>query len=176
MVYGKSCAYASVIGGFRTWMCSSFLYLLVTLCFGPAVSTDLLPGWILGPLVTGLLIRASLQAYDFVSGCLRRLSPYSQAAAEVAVQLYQDARSGTLPSKVTVYSQARLKELRDRVEAKKSGLKLYVTSGQAGSDSKAYVKSKSGDLIEWSTIKYEDFTDWIRPYWRAVCRFFQKIF
>ncbi|KAL2643131.1 hypothetical protein R1flu_010718 [Riccia fluitans] len=152
------------------------IYLVVTAGFGPAVSRDLIPLWILGPLVTGAVIRSAYWVADITRDAVLRSEPMRQALVLGVAQVFEDAKNGVLGEKLKHQVEEKRRELKELVTDRRAELVSYAQSGQAGNDFQKYMQLRFSDFYEWSVEKYEDFVDWWRPFMRAFTRLMKKLF
>ncbi|KAG6555132.1 hypothetical protein Mapa_003167 [Marchantia paleacea] len=152
------------------------VYMVVTAAFGTSVSRDLVPLWILGPLVTGSIIRTLYWAAEVTREAVVRSEPSRQAFVQGVAQVVEDAKNGELVDKLKISMEGKNRELREVAATKRSEFVVYVQSGQAVSDFKMYMQLRYTDLSDWSIERYEDFVDWWRPFLRAFIRLMKKLF
>ncbi|CAM6090445.1 unnamed protein product [Calypogeia fissa] len=151
-------------------------YLVVWISCGMAVAQDLIPLWILGPLVTGSIIRSAYFVADLTQRGVARTKPLQQAVVAGTSQFLEDAKNGELIDKLRSKIEQKNSEWREEAAKKRADLAIYVKSGQAASDFKVFLLLKFSQLNDWSTDRYEDFAEWSRPYWRAFTRLMKKLF
>ncbi|KAL3696445.1 hypothetical protein R1sor_010521 [Riccia sorocarpa] len=152
------------------------IYMVVTAGFGPAVSRDLIPLWILGPLVTGAIVRSAYWVVEITRDAFVVSAPVRQAVGVGVAQVFEDAKNGVLGGKVKHQVEKKRRELKELATNKRAELVFYVQSGQAANDFKEYLQLRFSDFYEWSVEKYEDFVDWWRPFMRAFIRLMKKLF
>ncbi|CAM6057964.1 unnamed protein product, partial [Sphagnum tenellum] len=151
-------------------------YVLVMISFGPAVSQDLAPLWILGPLGTGFVIWQCCQAVHAMHVLKEKTAHSRELLKLTSSELYRDAQSGKLPERTRLFIDSKLQELKSAAISRRSAGVLYLRSGQAATDSKEVLVIKSTELWEYSVDKYADVTEWWRPKGRTLGRFLKKIF
>jgi hypothetical protein len=151
-------------------------YLLVTIFFGLAVSQDLLPLWILGPLITGIVIRQVCRAAELSRVVAEKTADQRAQLNAATLALYKDAKEGTLPEKAKLLAESTLSELGERISTKKSEITVYVSSGQAATGAKIFLVNKANDFGEYTAEQYADYMEWWRPKGRALSRWLKKIF
>ncbi|BBN01019.1 hypothetical protein MPTK1_2g03960 [Marchantia polymorpha subsp. ruderalis] len=152
------------------------VFMVVTAVFGTSVSRDLVPLWILGPLVTGTIIRTVYWVADATREAVVRSEPSRQAFVQGVAQVVEDAKNGELVDKIKISMEEKNRELRELAATKRSEFVVYVQSGQAASDFKMYMQLRYSDFSDWSNERYEDFVDWWRPFLRAFIRLMKKLF
>lgn len=157
-------------------MCSVPFCLLVTIFFGLAVSQDLLPLWILGPLITGIVIRQVCRAAELSRVVAEKTADQRAQLNAATLALYKDAKEGTLPEKAKLLAESTLSELGERISTKKSEITVYVSSGQAATGAKIFLVNKATDFGEYTAEQYADYMEWWRPKGRALSRWLKKIF
>lgn len=150
--------------------------LLVTIFFGLAVSQDLLPLWILGPLITGIVIRQVCRAAELSRVVAEKTADQRAQLNAATLALYKDAKEGTLPEKAKLLAESTLSELGERISTKKSEITVYVSSGQAATGAKIFLVNKATDFGEYTAEQYADYMEWWRPKGRALSRWLKKIF
>ena len=148
----------------------------MTLFFGMAVSQDLLPLWILGPLVTSIIIRQCCRAAELSRVVAEKTASQRAQLSATALAIYKDAKDGTLPDKTKLLVESKLAELEDMVSTKRSEITVYVTSGQAATGAKDFSMKKLNELGEQAVDTYADYMEWWRPKGRALSRWLKKIF
>jgi hypothetical protein len=161
---------------FLVFLCSIPFYLLVTIIFGIAVSQDLLPLWILGPVGTSIVIRQVCRIADLSRAVIEKTTPQREQLTATTLALYKDAKEGTLPEHAKLLVETKLGELKERVTLKRSEITLWVESGQAATDTRSYLGMKLLELWEWLADIYADYLDWWRPKGRTLGRVFKRIF
>lgn len=135
-----------------------------------------MPLWIIGPLIAGAVIRIAYIVAGLAEKGFESTGPLREATVRGTVQLWEDAKKGELVDKLRSAIAQKNSELKREAAQKRSDLVLYFKSGQAATDFKAFLLLWFSHLNEWSTERYEDFTDWARPYWRAFTRLMKKLF
>lgn len=151
-------------------------YLLVTLFFGLSASQELLPLWILGPLVTSIIIRQCCRAAELSRIVAEKTASQRAQLSATTLAIYQDAKDGTLPDKAKSLVESKLAELEETVSTKRSEITVYVTSGQAAASARDFSMTKLTELGEHAVEAYADYMEWWRPKGRALSRWLKKIF
>lgn len=105
-----------------------------------------------------------------------KTAPSRELLRSRSLALYRDAKEGTLPEKTKLLAEAKLGNLRQAASSKRSELSHYVESGQAATDAKQYIGTKSNEVWEWAADKYADVMEWWRPKGRTLSRFLKRIF
>lgn len=158
------------------FVCSVPLYLLVTLGFGLAVSQELVPLWILGPLSTGIIIRQFCRAAELSRLLAEKTAAQRAQLRETSLAIVNDAKEGTLPGKAKVLVGSKLHELEEKVSTKRSEITVYVTSGQAAANVKDFSLNKLHEVGENAVELYADYMEWWRPKGRELNRWLKKVF
>ncbi|KAJ7529908.1 hypothetical protein O6H91_15G070800 [Diphasiastrum complanatum] len=147
-------------------------YLMMTIIFGFGVTNELMPFWIMGPLMTGFLMKTTYDAINVTKEIAEKSSGYQLVIREKCFQLYEDARTGNIPAKIATLGASKLEEFKMVMATKKKVMVLYVQSGQAYLDFLSLLSRLGDSIME----RYHDFKEWIWPSWRRFIRFLQKIF
>lgn len=151
-------------------------YLLVTLGFGLAVSQELVPLWILGPLSTGIIIRQFCRAAELSRVLAEKTAAQRAQLRETSLAIVNDAKEGTLPGKAKVLVESKLHELEEKVSTKRSEITVYVSSGQAAANVKDFSLNKLHEVGENAVELYADYMEWWRPKGRELNRWLKKVF
>jgi hypothetical protein len=157
-------------------LCSAVAFLAVRISFGKVVAEDLVPLWIIGPLLSGLIIRSFFKLVELSQYGFARTEPLRQVAMRGTLEVLDDAKKGVLLDKLRDTAVQKNTELRDGAVRKWSDFQEYVKSGQAAADFKVFLLLQFSRLSNWSYDRYEDFAEWVRPYWRAFSRLMKKLF
>lgn len=176
-----------VLQGTRTWQSQepwtkwpiaifAAAFLVVLVSCGLTVAQDLIPLWILGPLIAGSIIRGAYLVADLTQRGFSSTQPFREAVSRGALQVWEDAKKGELLDKIRATIERKHLELKQEAAKKRADLVLYVKSGEAATDFKALLLLVFSHLNDWRTVIYEDFTDWVRPYWRAFVRLMKRLF
>jgi hypothetical protein len=151
-------------------------YVLVLIIFGPAVSQDLAPLWILGPLGTGFVVWQCCQLVHAMHVLMEKTAHSRELLKSTSVELYRVAKSGELSEMTRLFIDSKLQELKNAAISRRSAGVLYLKSGKAATDSQELLMLKSTEVWEYSVDKYADVMEWWRPKGRTLARFFKKIF
>lgn len=151
-------------------------FLAVFASCGMVVAQDLFPLWIIGPLVTGLIMRSAYAVADLTQKSVASTEPLRQAVWRGTMQLVEDAKNGELVVKLRSKIEQKNSEWKEGAAKKRAEFAEYVKSGRAASDFKVFLLLKFSQLYDWSTERGEDFAEWARPYWRAFSRLMKKLF
>ena len=158
---------------------------------GPEVVHDLIPLWLLGPLILAFIFRATMVTTQVtLTVAVLGVTAGVAAGKEVAAQsthLLQYAASGNVPGD----AQKLLTSTRSEVEARgREALQLttgrrdeivkYVVSGQVAADAWTMtvelLKNRAGSVYNFFLTRWEDNLDWFRLKKRGLGKWFAKYF
>eukprot|EP00850_Spirogloea_muscicola_P012039 SM000076S21860 [mRNA] locus=s76:489177:490876:- [translate_table: standard] len=161
------------IAVFVPWLCA------VVLVFGPHVARDLMPLWLLGPLLTSVAIHRGITAASAGQRVLSAAYQAGNQGAHRAAGLVADVRSGRL-AEAAQGKRAELARRKDEVvgllAARREGLVHSAESGELADIARAAAEARFQRLLDWLQDVYGDLDDWWRPRRRSLTRLLQKLF
>ncbi|MCO5567661.1 hypothetical protein L7F22_021355 [Adiantum nelumboides] len=145
------------------WPVSIFIpwFLLVSLSYGISASKDLLPLWVIGPLLTGLALKASIQLFESYRQWLVD-SNLTQSITFVT----EGVKTGELPRQVVEALASRFEEVRINGVKKKEELEIFFRSGEYKRSLRKHADKKLFEVQEAFIDKYED--------WRLVYLYLER--
>lgn len=163
------------------------LYLLVTLAFGPSVSSDLTPLWLIGPLLLSLSLLLLSHLSSLSLALLQRTTERRQLALSYFRELLAYAKSGRLPEDAQMLLvvagmevRARGRRVLDSLERRKGELVVYVESGrmaeEVGNKVERWGVERWEELCDWTMERGEDASDWMRVFKRKAGKVLGKVF
>lgn len=163
------------------------LFLFLRLFYGPIVTWNLLPLWILGPLLFGLAIWFYATVFRISKRTVKVTTTTAVVLSNRSVDFYSYASSGKLSEDLSQFSVKKKEQLEEKgkqvlllTSGKKDALVKYVESGQmvedASEKAKEAAKKRGVAFEEWLIRTYEDVIDWWRPTRRAISKLLQKVF
>eukprot|EP01018_Ginkgo_biloba_P018937 Gb_33113 [translate_table: standard] len=148
------------------WPLAVFLlcFLAITVIFGIRASSDLLPLWIIGPLMMGTFIKSYLLLSSLCIRVTTDALVMVKAVTDKCVELQLIVKNGNLIQMIQLH-------VRQFFEAKRSEVVDYFRSGKF----KELLWQKWKEFGEWNSERTQDFVESIWPQWRATTRFLKKI-
>ncbi|KAH7425914.1 hypothetical protein KP509_11G077100 [Ceratopteris richardii] len=145
------------------WPISIFApwFLLVSLVYGTSASMDLLPLWIIGPLLTGLTMRSSLQLCESYKKWV-----VHRKMVEAFLYVRDGLMTGQLPRRTVEYLVTSLMELIAHSTRKKEECKEFFQSGRHLEVVRVFMNKKMLEVQEACIDKYED--------WRLVYLYWER--
>eukprot|EP00250_Pteridium_aquilinum_P014935 c22290_g1_i1 orf=387-1343(+) len=135
------------------WPITIFLpwFMLISTFYGISASMDLLPLWIVGPLMAGAAVKASMQMYE---SC--RQWAADRKLSESALHVIEGVRTGQLPRYLVEVAGSRCAEVKEKTAYTIS----FIKSGEIIVVLRQYMYRKFMEKWEAWVDKYED--------WRLV--------
>ncbi|KAI5080684.1 hypothetical protein GOP47_0003867 [Adiantum capillus-veneris] len=145
------------------WPISIFIpwFFLVSLFYGLSASKDLLPLWVIGPLLTGLAVKASIQLSESYRQWL-----VDRKLADSISFVTEGIKTGQLPRQVVEALGSRFEEVKVQGGKKKEELGIFFQSGEYKRALRKYADTKLFELREAFIDKYED--------WRLVYLYMER--
>ncbi|MCO5573813.1 hypothetical protein L7F22_027588 [Adiantum nelumboides] len=145
------------------WPVSIFIpwFLLVSLSYGISASKDLLPLWVIGPLLTGLALKASIQLFE----SYRQWLVDSNLTQSITFVI-EGVKTGELPRQVVEALASRFEEVRINGVKKKEELEIFFRSDEYKRSLRKHADKKLFEVQEAFIDKYED--------WRLVYLYLER--
>jgi predicted membrane-bound mannosyltransferase len=126
-------------------------FLIVSVIYGTSVSMDLIPLWIIGPIIVGLSIKAGIQ---ISAVCRRKIA--DMRLEEHVINLIEGVKSGELPRRCIQGSLSKYEEVKIVVFTKKSDVASFIQNGEIMPVLRQYYSKKLEELAETWSDKYQD--------------------
>ncbi|GJP44138.1 hypothetical protein CLOM_g3535 [Closterium sp. NIES-68] len=163
------------------------LFALVNIIFGAAAATDLTPLWLLGPLLLSASLRLSHSLHQLSLTLLHRTAPQRQLLLARGTELAGYLCSGNVPEDARKLLGKLQEEVEEKgryslsvVQERRAALVVYVNSGRMAEDvqSKAerWAVERWEQLCDWTIMRAEDTSDWLRVTRRRLGKVLEKVF
>lgn len=135
------------------WPVSIFVpwFLLISVFYGTSASMDLLPLWIIGPIIAGLAIKASMK---LSASCRQWLA--DKKVKEGLSYVMEGVKTGQLLRHLVEVTGSKYQEVKLRVVKKRLDLVSFIQSGEIITVLRQYIDRKILELWEACIDKYED--------------------
>lgn len=142
------------------WPIAIFLpwFLFISAFYGTSVSMDLLPFWIIGPLMASIAVKAGI---EMCASCRQWVA--ERKLKEGALQVIQGVRTGHFPLYLVEVANSRYVEVKLQITKRTSDLILFIRSGEIIVVLRQYMYTK---LLERWELWADRLEDWRLVYLR----------